>query len=55
MRYLADKAAPRLPQEPPMAVGSAFDAYVKSQLSWALYGRAMSVPIRVRHDLREPG
>ncbi len=42
MRYLADKAAPRLPQEPPMAVGSAFDAYVKSQLSWALYGHAMS-------------
>jgi hypothetical protein len=42
MRYLADKAAPRLPQEPPMAVGSAFDAYVKSELSWALYGSAMS-------------
>lgn len=42
MKYIADKAAPRLPQEPPMAVGSAFDAYVKSQLSWALYGHAMS-------------
>ena len=45
MRYLADKAAPRLPQEPPMAVGRAFDAYVKSQLSWALYGHSHVGPI----------
>ncbi len=42
IRYLADHAAPRPPQEPPAAVGSAFDAYVKAQLNWHLYGRAMS-------------
>ena len=42
IRYLADHAAPRLPQEQPAAVGSAFDAYVKAQLNWHLYGRAMS-------------
>ena len=38
MRYLADKAAPRLPQEPPMAVGSAFDAFVKAALHSQLFG-----------------
>jgi len=42
IRYLADHAAPRLPQEQPAAVGSAFDAYVKAQLNWHLYGRVMS-------------
>jgi hypothetical protein len=42
LRYLADHRAPRLPQEQPAAVGSAFDAYVKAQLNWHLYGRAMS-------------
>jgi hypothetical protein len=42
IRYLADHRAPRLPQEPPAAVGSAFDAYVKAQLNWHLYGPAMS-------------
>src|SRR3990167_884900 len=42
IRYLADHAAPRLPQEQPAAVGSAFDAYVKAQLNWHLYGRAMA-------------
>ena len=29
IRYLADKRPPRPPQTIPMAVGSAFDAYVK--------------------------
>jgi len=38
LRYLADHAAPRLPQEPPMAVGSSFDAYVKAALHAALFG-----------------
>jgi len=42
LRYLAEHRPPRLPQEPPMAVGSAFDAYVKSTLAYALFGRAMS-------------
>jgi len=41
VRYLAEHAAPRLPQEKPAAVGSAFDAYVKAQLNWDLYGRDM--------------
>jgi hypothetical protein len=38
LRYQADHAAPRLPQEPPMAVGASFDAYVKSALQAALFG-----------------
>jgi hypothetical protein len=38
LRYLADHAAPRLPQEPPMAVGSSFDARVKSNLHTDLFG-----------------
>ena len=42
IRYLADHAAPRLPQEQPAAVGSAFDAYTKSMLAHALFGKAMS-------------
>ena len=42
LRYLAQRRPPRLPQEPPMAVGSAFDAYVKSTLAAALFGRDMS-------------
>ena len=39
---LANHPAPRLPQEQPAAVGSAFDAFAKAQLNWHLYGRAMS-------------
>ena len=39
LRYLADHAAPRLPQEPPMAVGSSFDAHVKANLYEALFGK----------------
>jgi hypothetical protein len=42
IKYLADHPAPRLPQEQPAAVGSSFDAYVKSMLNWHLYGQAMS-------------
>ena len=42
VRYLANHRAPRLPQEQPAAVGRAFDAYVKAQLNWHLYDRAMS-------------
>jgi hypothetical protein len=38
VRYLADHSAPRLPQTPPMAVGSAFDARVKAALHAALFG-----------------
>jgi hypothetical protein len=38
LRYLAERPAPRLPQEPPMAVGSSFDAYVKSALHAGLFG-----------------
>ena len=42
LRYLAEHRSPRTPQEPPMAVGSAFDAYVKSTLNYHLFGNAMS-------------
>lgn len=38
LRYMADHPAPRLPQEPPMAVGSSFDARVKSNLHADLFG-----------------
>ena len=38
MRYMADHPAPRMPQEPPMAVGSSFDARVKAALHAALFG-----------------
>lgn len=37
-KYLADTASPRSPQEPAMAVGSSFDAYVKSALHADLFG-----------------
>ena len=32
LQYLAEKRPPREPQTQPMAVGAAFDAYVKSYL-----------------------
>lgn len=38
VRYLAGTKAPRLPQENFMSVGSAFDAYAKATLHWAVYG-----------------
>jgi hypothetical protein len=39
MRYLADKAVGRLPQEKPMAAGAAFDACVKSAISGDIFGK----------------
>lgn len=39
-RHLADKAPTREPQTPPMAVGSAFDAYTKAYLHATLFGRS---------------
>jgi len=38
MNYLADVRPPRSKQTPAMAVGSAFDAYVKSHLHQVVYG-----------------
>jgi hypothetical protein len=38
LRYLATNRPDRLPQERPMAAGSAFDAYVKSALHAAIFG-----------------
>jgi hypothetical protein len=38
LKYLADKKPPRLPQTEPMAVGSAFDARVKSYLYYNIHG-----------------
>lgn len=40
IRYLTENKSPREPQNGPMAVGSAFDAYVKSYLFERLVGRA---------------
>lgn len=39
LRYLADIRAPRLVQERYMSIGSAFDAYAKSALHEALFGK----------------
>ncbi len=39
IKYLADNRPARQPQTGPMCVGSAFDAYVKSALHEALYGK----------------
>jgi len=41
MKYLADNRPARQPQTGPMCVGSAFDAYVKSALHEALYGKGV--------------
>lgn len=39
LRYLADEKQPREPQNHHMAIGSAFDAYCKSYLHEALFGK----------------
>lgn len=39
LRYLADEREPREPQNCHMAIGSAFDAYAKSYLHEALFGK----------------
>jgi hypothetical protein len=39
LRHLAEYKAPKIPQTRPMAVGSSFDAYVKSHLFEALNGK----------------
>jgi hypothetical protein len=38
LKYLAEDRPPKIPQTKPMALGSAFDAYVKSYLHNALFG-----------------
>jgi hypothetical protein len=38
LKYLADDRPPKLPQTPPMAVGSAFDAEIKAGLHSAVFG-----------------
>jgi hypothetical protein len=38
LKSLADKRPPKIPQEKPASVGSAFDAYVKAGFHEALYG-----------------
>jgi len=40
LKYLAENRPARLPQTGPMCVGSAFDAYVKSALHEALFGKS---------------
>lgn len=44
LKYLAETRAPRLPQEQPASIGSAFDARVKSSLYESLFG--------VGHDVK---
>jgi hypothetical protein len=38
LRYLSDNKPPNMPQNQPMSIGSAFDAYVKSYLYEKLFG-----------------
>ena len=38
LSYLADHRPPKIPQTQPMSVGSAFDAFVKSELFYRLFG-----------------
>jgi hypothetical protein len=38
LQYLSDNRPPRLPQNQPMSIGSAFDAYAKSYLYTQLFG-----------------
>lgn len=38
LRYMAENRPPKIPQSKPMAVGSAFDAYLKSHLAQSLFG-----------------
>lgn len=40
LRYLADTKSPRDGQTQPMSIGSAFDAYVKSDIHTKLFGAA---------------
>ena len=39
LSYMADNRPPRLPQTQPMAIGSAFDAFVKNYLVMMLHGK----------------
>lgn len=39
LTYLSENRAPRFPQDHPMSVGSAFDAYVKSYLHEKVFGK----------------
>jgi hypothetical protein len=39
LKYLSENRPGRLPQTPPMCVGSSFDAYVKAELHEALFGK----------------
>lgn len=38
LRYMVESRPPRTPQTKPMSVGSAFDAYAKSYIHYALFG-----------------
>lgn len=39
IRYLADTKVPRFPQTRPMSIGSSFDAFVKSYMHEAIFGK----------------
>ena len=39
LSYLADNRPPRIPQNQPMSIGAAFDAYIKSYLHQRLFGQ----------------
>lgn len=39
LNYLCENRPPKIPQTPPMSVGSAFDSYCKAELYWRAYGR----------------
>lgn len=39
LSYLCENRPPKIPQTPPMSVGSAFDSYCKSELYWRAFAR----------------
>lgn len=48
IRYLSDFKVPRWPQTQPMSIGSAFDAYAKSYLYEALFGKGVNPQFELR-------
>lgn len=48
LKYCAEQRPPRMPQTKPMAIGSAFDAYIKSHIAKNIFGE-----VREKHSFEE--
>lgn len=49
LRYIAKNKTPRIPQTQPMSIGAAFDAYCKSYISDAVFGKG----VKPQFDLKK--